>query len=65
MDTRQMHKAVAQGELDGAFAYLYGRRAPEQPQRYLQVLAGVNRRLAALADRVVEVCCGIAIVVKE
>ncbi len=38
---------------------------PSETERYLQVLAGVNRRLAALADRVVEVCCGIAIVVKE
>ena len=47
MDTRQMHKAVAQGELDGAFAYLYGRRAPEQPQRYLQVLEGFESLFGA------------------
>ena len=38
---------------------------PAETERYRQVLAGVNRRLAALADRVVEVCCGIPIVVKE
>lgn len=38
---------------------------PAETERYLQVLAGVNRRLAALAGRVVEVCCGIPIVIKE
>ena len=42
-----------------------GMTYPAETQRYLQVLAGVNRRLAALADRVVEVCCGIPIVIKE
>ena len=29
-------------------------------QNYLRVLAGVNRRLAALADGVCEVVCGLA-----
>lgn len=42
-----------------------GMTYPAETERYLQVLAGVNRRLAALADRVVEVCCGIPIVIKE
>lgn len=32
--------------------------------RYLEVLAGLNRTLAARADRVVEVVCGIPVVWK-
>lgn len=38
---------------------------PELTERYLAVLAEINRRIAAMADRVYEVVCGIPICWKE
>lgn len=38
-----------------------GYHYPPETERYLSVLAAVNREIAARSDRVIEVCCGIPI----
>ena len=42
-----------------------GIRYDSASEKYRQVLAGINAYLAALADRVVEVVCGIRVILKD
>jgi adenosylcobinamide kinase/adenosylcobinamide-phosphate guanylyltransferase len=53
------HLTVVTGDL-----FADGRRFDESTEAYLTCLAGVNRVLAARFDRVIEVVCGIPLLVK-
>lgn len=56
---RCSHVVIVTNELFGD-----GITYPEETERYLKVLASLNRELARRADRVVEVVCGLPVVWK-
>lgn len=56
---RKGHTVIVSAETGGDGAVY-----PEETERYRQVLAGLNRRLAQTADAVAESVCGIPVVMK-